>query len=287
MGKLKMKLKFQLLVVSFIVVSNLILAQSIEKVKSKDGTEIAYTIQGKGEPTLIFVHGWSCNKSYWNDQVKTFSSKYKIVTIDLGGHGESGKNRKDFTPKSFGDDIAAVVNKLNLKKVIMIGHSMGGADIIEAAVLLKGKIIGLIGADAFQDLTQTMSKEQAEQFLKPFRENFTQATSGFVRSMFAATSDTTLVKKVVKDISSASPDIAINTLLNLFTYNAVPSLKKINLPIISINNDRYAVQIKENSKYVKSFKVKIMKGIGHFIMLEDPAKFNKLLQESIDELTKQ
>lgn len=281
-----MKLKVQLLAISFVVVSNLILAQSIEKVKSKDGTEIAYTIQGKGEPTLIFVHGWSCNKSYWNDQVKTFSSKYKIVTIDLGGHGESGKNRKDFTPKSFGDDIAAVVNKLNLKKEIMIGHSMGGADIIEAAVLLKGKIIGLIGADTFQDLTQTMSKEQAEQFLKPFRENFTQAASGFVKSMFAATSDTTLVKKIVKDISSASPDIAINTLLNLFTYNAVPSLKKINLPIISINNDRYAVQIKENSKYVKSFKVKIMKGVGHFIMLEGPAKFNQLLQESIDELTK-
>jgi len=282
-----MKLKIQLLAISFVVVSNLILAQSIEKVKSKDGTEIAYTIQGKGEPALVFVHGWSCNKSYWDEQVKTFSPKYKVVTIDLAGHGESGKNRKDFTPKSFGADIAAVVNKLNLKKVIMIGHSMGGADIIEAAALLKGKVIGLIGADTFQDLTQTMSKEQAEQFLKPFRENFTQAASGFVKSMFAAASDTTLVKKVVKDISSSSPDIAINTLLNLFTYNAAPSLKKINLPIISINNDRYAIQVKENSKYVKSFKVKIMKGIGHFIMLEDPAKFNQLLQESIDELTKQ
>lgn len=281
-----MKLKVQLLAISFVVVSNLFLAQSIEKVKSKDGTEIAYTIQGKGEPTLVFVHGWSCNKSYWNDQVKTFSSKYKVVTIDLAGHGESGKSRKDFTPKSFGADIAAVVNKLNLKKVIMIGHSMGGADIIEAAVPLKGRVIGLIGADTFQDLTQTMSKEQAEQFLKPFRENFTQAASGFVKSMFATTSDTTLVKKIVKDISSASPDIAINTLLNLFTYNAVPSLKKINLPIISINNDRYTMQIKENSKYVKSFKVKIMKGVGHFIMLEDPAKFDQLLQESVDELVK-
>ncbi|MCX6174899.1 MAG: alpha/beta hydrolase [Ignavibacteriales bacterium] len=282
-----MKLKVQLLVIFFIVVSNLILAQSIGKVKSKDGTEIAYTIQGKGEQALVFVHGWSCNKSYWDEQVKTFSPKYKVVTIDLAGHGESGQNRKNFTPKSFGADIAAVVNKLNLKKVIMIGHSMGGADIIEAAVLLKGRVIGLIGADTFQDLTQTMSKGQAEQFLKPFRENFIQAASGFVKSMFTTTSDTILVKRVVKDISSASPDIAINTLLNLFTYNAVPSLKKINLPIISINNDRYTMQIKENSKYVKSFKVKIMKGIGHFIMLEDPAKFDQLLQESIDELTKQ
>ncbi|TSA26504.1 MAG: alpha/beta hydrolase [Ignavibacteriales bacterium] len=258
-----------------------------QNVLSKDGVKIVYKVFGEGEPSLVFIHGWSCNKSYWDEQVKTFSPKYKVVTIDLAGHGESGQNRKDFTPKSFSADIAAVVNKLNLKKVIMIGHSMGGADIIEAAALLKGRVIGLIGADTFQDLTQTMSKEQAEQFLKPFRENFTQAASGFVKSMFAATSDTILVKKVVKDISSASPEIAINTLLNIFTYNAVPSLKKINLPIISINNDRYVIQVKENSKYVKSFKVKIMKGIGHFIMLEDPTKFNQLLQESIDELTKQ
>ncbi|MCL4549292.1 MAG: alpha/beta hydrolase [Bacteroidetes bacterium] len=261
-------------------------AAKSEKVKSKDGVEIAYTVHGSGEPALLFVHGWSCNKSYWDEQVKTFSPKYKVVTLDLAGHGESGHNRKNYTPQSFGGDVAAVVNKLKLKKVILIGHSMGGAAIIEAAVLLKGKVIGIIGADTFQDLTQTMEKAQAEQFLKPFKEDFVKQTSGFVRSMFTPKSDTVLVNKVVKDMSSAPPEIAINVILNLFTYNAVPSLKKIHVPFISINNDRYPVKVEENRKLTKSFELKTMKGIGHFIMLEDPVGFDKLLQESIDELVK-
>ena len=284
---MKNKLKFFLiLAVVFCFVASTAFCTKVEKVKSKDGVEIAYTVHGSGEPALVFVHGWSCNQSYWNEQVKTFSHKYKVVTLDLAGHGESGHNRKNYTPKSFGADVAAVVNKLKLKKVILIGHSMGGADIIEAAVLLKGKVIGLIGADTYQDLTQTMEKAQAEQFLKPFKENFVKQTSGFVKSMFTPKSDTVLVNKVVKDMSSAPPEIAMNTILNLFIYNALPSLKQIHIPIISINNDRYPIKVEENRKYVKSFELKTMKGIGHFIMLEDPALFDKLLQESIDELVK-
>ncbi len=281
------KLKILLMTaVVFSFLTSIAVGSEIEKVKSKDGVEIAYRVYGSGEPALVLVHGWSCNQSYWDEQVKSFSPKYKVVTLDLAGHGQSGHNRKNYTPQSFGEDIAAVVNKLKLKKVILIGHSMGGADAIEAAVLLKDKVIGIIGADTFQDLTQTMEKKQAEQFLIPFKENFVKQTSGFVRSMFTAKSDTNLVNKVVKDISSAPSKIAINVILNLFTYNAVPSLKKIHVPFISINNDRYPVKVEDNRKLTKSFELKTMKGIGHFIMLEDPAGFDKLLQESIDELLK-
>ncbi|MCL6099029.1 MAG: alpha/beta hydrolase [Bacteroidetes bacterium] len=258
----------------------------VEKVKSKDGVEIAYKVHGSGEPALVFVHGWSCNQSYWDEQVKTFSPKYKVVTLDLAGHGESGHNRKNYTMQLFGADIAAVVNKLKLKKIILVGHSMGGAAVIEAAVILKSKVIGIIGADTYQDLAQTMEKAQAEEFLKPFKENFVKQTSGFVKAMFVPSSDTVLVNKVVKDMSSAPPEIAMNVILNLFTYNALPSLKKIHIPFISINNDRYPIKVKDNAALTKSFELKTMKGIGHFIMLEDPAGFDKLLQESIDELVK-
>ena len=141
-----------------------------QSVLSKDGVEIVYDAVGNGEPTLVFVHGWSCDKSYWNDQVKTFSPKYKVVTIDLAGHGESGSERKNYTMELFGEDVAAVVNKLELDKVILIGHSMGGYVIIEAARQLKEKVIGLVGADTYQGLEDEMTKEQIDQFMKPFKE---------------------------------------------------------------------------------------------------------------------
>jgi len=272
--------------VAIYFLTNVALVAVTEKVKSKDGVEIAYTVEGSGEPALVFIHGWSCDRSYWGNQVKTFSPKYKVVTIDLAGHGESGINRENYTVELFGEDVAAVVNKLKLDKVILIGHSMGGYVIIEAARQLKEKVIGLVGADTYQGLEDEMTKEQIDQFMKPFKENFVETTKGFVKSMFPPTADSSLVKKVAGDMSSAPPQVAVSAMENMFRDNAISALKELEVPIITINCDRYPIKIEENKKHVKSFEVKMMKGVGHFVMLEDPAKFNQLLQESIDELTK-
>ncbi len=256
-----------------------------QNVFSKDGVRINFFVEGEGEPALIFVHGWSCDKSYWDNQVKEFSPKYKVVTIDLAGHGESGMNRKNYTMELFGEDVAAVVNELGLKKIILIGHSMGGAVVIEAARILKDKVIGLVGADTFQNLGETMTTEQIEPFLKPFREDFKTHAFEFVKTMFPPTADPDLVKKIADDMSSAPPEVAISAMENMFKDNAITALKEINVPIIGINCDLYPVREEENRKYVKSYELKMMKGVGHFVMLEDPAKFNQLLNEAINELS--
>ena len=280
-----------LLFLSLGFVSNLLSQQ--QDVLSKDGTKIKFLVEGKGEPiyrtglpALVFVHGWSCDKSYWNDQVKIFSPKYKVITIDLAGHGESGTARKNYTMELFGEDVEAVVNKLKIDKVILIGHSMGGAVIIEAAKRLKGKVIGLVGADTYQSFKDNWTAEQKEGFLKLFKENFVVTAKGFVKSMFPKTADTLLVNKVADDMSSAPQEIAISSIRNLFFYDPIPTLKEIRLPIISINCDMYPVSVEENKKYVNPFTVKMMNGVGHFVMLEDKDRFNILLQEAIDELTK-
>lgn len=273
-------------VLLFIVGFNHDIISQRQNVQSKDETKINFHSVGKGKPALVFVHGWCCDKSYWNDQIKSFSPKYKVVTIDLGGHGESGSERKNYTIELFGEDVAAVVNKLKLEKVILIGHSMGGYVIIEAARQLKEKVIGLVGADTYQGLEDEMTKEQIDQFMKPFKENFVQKTKEFVKTMFPQTADSTLVNRVADDMSSAPPQVAISAMQNLFSYQAFKALKDMNAPIISINCDRYPLNVEETRKHTKSFEVKMMNGVGHFIMLEDPAKFDQLLQESIDELVR-
>ena len=256
-----------------------------QNVLSKDGVRINFFVEGKGEPALIFIHGWSCDKSYWENQVKEFSPKYKVVTIDLAGHGESGMNRKNYTMELFGEDVAAVVNELGLKKVILIGHSMGGVVVIEAAHILKDKVIGLVGADTFQNLGETMTADQIEPFLKPFKENFSSHAKEFVKSMFPPSANPVLVKKVSDDMASAPPEVAISAMENMFKDNAITALKEIDVPIISINCYLYPVREEENRKLVKSYELKMMKGVGHFVMLEDSAKFNQLLHEAITELS--
>lgn len=255
--------------------------ENISKVKSKDGVEISIVQSGAGDVALVFVHGWSCDKSYWENQLKTFSPKYKVVTVDLAGHGGSGLERSDYTVQMFGSDVAFVVNELELKRVVLIGHSMGGSVILEAAAQLKEKVIGLIGVDTYQSFTEDWPAEQKEQFLKSFHDDFKNTTQNFVKDMFPKEADTTVVKKVADDMSSAPPKVAISAMRNLFYYNPLPTLAKLHLPIVSINCDMYPLDEEGNKKLAKSFSFKMMKGVGHFLMLERPDEFNKLLENII------
>lgn len=282
-----MKAKYFLSVLFTITLLNFfgfVSAQTLT-VDSKDGVKVAYITKGVGEPALIFVHGWSCDKSYWENQLDEFAKSYKVVAVDLAGHGESGLNREDYTMEKFGEDVAAVVNQLKLNKVVLVGHSMGGTVIVEAAKILKEKTIGLVGVDTYQSFEDDWTKEQKEGILKPLTENFREAAKAFVKSMFPKTVDSLLVEKIANDMSSAPPQVAVSAMRNLFYYDLIPVWKEVNLPLVSINCDLYPVSIEANKKYVSDYDVKIMKGVGHFIQLENPAEFNKLLHEAVTQLT--
>lgn len=283
--KIKHKSSILLFLLLFVVGTSSFFAKS-EKVKSKDRVEITYEVNGQGEPALVFVHGWCWDKSIWENQVKAFSAKYKVITIDLAGHGESGSNRKDWTMRAFGEDICAVINKLKLNKVILIGHSMGGFMTIEAAKILGDKAIGLIGADTFQKFEEGEPADRAEKYLWTFKNNFIGSTKEYVKALFLETSDPALVERAIKKMTSAPQKIAIDMLRNSYKYNSIEAVQNLKLPIISINCDKFPVNLDENLKVTKNFKVKKMTGVGHFVMLEDPKRFNQLLEETIEEIVK-
>jgi pimeloyl-ACP methyl ester carboxylesterase len=253
---------------------------------SPDSIPISYTVQGKGEPALVFVHCWSCDQSYWKDEVPYFDKKYTVVTLDLAGHGRSGLGRKDWTIQSFGGDVAAVVKALDLKHVILIGHSMGGAVCLEAARLMPDRVIGIVGVDTFQDFGMKIPEEQRKAFLAAFQANFPATTTQFVKRMFPVTADTALAGEVAADMASEPHDVAIGAMRNLLSYDYAAALKGLEIPIRCINSDAPPTNVEGNKKLAYSFDVKYMPGHGHFLFLEDPATFKKLLDETVQELAK-
>lgn len=251
---------------------------------SPDSISLTYTVQGKGEPALVFVHCWSCDKSYWKNQVPYFEKNYTVVTLDLAGHGDSGLGRKNWTIESFGADVAAVVKALDLNRVILIGHSMGGPVIIEAARLMPDRVIGLVGVDTFRDFAQKFPEDQQKAFLDPLTANFKGTTDRFVRSMFPDNADSALVAGIAADMASEPAEVGIGAMKSIINYDPVPALKELKIPIRCINADKWPTNVEGNKKLAYSFEVKFMPGRGHFVHLEDPATFNGLLAETIQEL---
>jgi len=249
---------------------------------STDGVEIHYEVHGTGTPALVFVHGWSCDQSYWKKQIDYFSQQYSVVTIDLAGHGDSGLNRNDWTMANFGEDVAAVVSELDLSQVILIGHSMGGPVIVEAAHRMPDRVIGLVGVDTFKDLDFVRTPEEVESILQPFIENFAEVTQGFVKSgMFVATSDSSLVTQIASDMAAAPPDIAVAAGRDLNLWRASERLAEIKAPMKLINSDKGPTNKEAAERY--EIDVLLMSGVGHFVMIEDADGFNRLLTEVIED----
>ena len=231
----------------------------------------------------MFVHGWGCSKEYWKHQAAHFIKKHKVVTIDLAGHGQSSKSRKDYTVEAFGKDVAAVAEKLELNQVILIGHSMGGPVIVEAARQMPGRVVCLVGADTFHDIEKGYGGAEIEEIAVKLEADFVKETQAFVRDMFPADADPELVEWVAGKMSSADERVGISAFRNLGSYDLKSAVEQINVPLYGISADFWPTNFEVNKKYAKSFKLKMMKGTGHFVMLEDPEKFNKLLEEIIRE----
>ena len=251
----------------------------IDSVASADGVMIHYEAQGAGERAVVFVHGWSCDQTYWVRQIETFKDEYRVVTLDLAGHGKSGTNREQWTAERFGDDVAAVVNQLGLKEVALVGHSMGGAICIEAARRLPEQTVVLVGVDTYQSMTKMPPPEFVTNFIEPFRNDFQSATYDFVQTMFPPGADSILVAQVAADMSSADSKIAIACFENMFVYDASVALADMRKPIRSINCEIWPTDVEGNRKVASSFEVVYMSNTGHFLHLEDPATFNILLRK--------
>jgi pimeloyl-ACP methyl ester carboxylesterase len=253
-------------------------------VTSEDGVNIAYRATGQGKPALLFIHGWCCDQSYWSHQVEAFEADHRVVTVDLAGHGQSGDNRNQWSIPAFGTDVMTVVRALDLKDVILIGHSMGGPVALEAAARLDDRVLGIIGVDTYQNVEASYSQEQQETFLNEMNSDFTQTTRSFVASMFTPSADSTLVAQVVEDMASSPAHVGISAMKAMFEYDPLTTLKELDVPVHAINSDKWPTNSDANNRHM-SFTLKLMPGYGHFIMLEAPKEFNQLLAESITEIS--
>ena len=210
-----------------------------------------------------------------------FADRYRVVTIDLAGHGESGLGRTAWTMPAFGADVVAVADHMGLREMVLIGHSMGGDVIVEAALRLPGRVIGLVWVDVYRTVGENDPEGWVEEFLAPFRADFAAPTRGFVRSLLPG-ADPDLVEWVAADMSAAPPEVAIDCIRHAVGNEsaAFAAVAEIGAPVVAINPDHRPTDVEALSRH--GVRTVIMPGVTHFPMLEAPEAFNRLLGETIE-----
>ncbi len=252
-------------------------------------TNIFYTTKGNGDTTLLFIHGWCINSGYWEGQQDYFSSKYMTIALDLPGFGKSEAERENWTIEEYSKDIICFIDHLNLKNVILIGHSMAGEIILEAALTNHSAIKGIIGIDNFKMIDVQFTQQQYEEmngFLKMIENDFENTAPVYAeRMLLGPSTDESVSNRIKSDFVSTNAKVGLSSLNNFINYAMVEAakLEKLNYKLNLLNSNVIPTNMQGLKNHCKnSFEVHEIEASSHYPMIENPVEFNKVLQKILN-----
>lgn len=256
---------------------------------SDRGVSIDYKSCGGGDTTLLFVHGWAIDQTYWSSQMEEFCPGYHVVTMDLPGHGKSGKNREAWAVEDYAGDVRAVLDHLDLENVVLIGHSMGGNIILEAG-LDNDRVLALVGVDNFKTVGAVYTDEakvRIAELIDQLRTHFDSTAVAYARRyLFQPTTDSAVVQRVLESVQEVDSVVATAAMAGVVEYTPRESnrLSHLEKPLYLINSSATPTDTAGLRSTGVDFKVLDVGPTGHSPMLEDPQAFDSLLRQVLQDI---
>lgn len=263
------------------------------------GGALYYEEHGEGAP-LVFVHGLACGHEDWEAQVRRFAPAYRIVTLDLRGHGRSAGHGSGFDMHTLGADLAALMAHIELPAAVLIGHSMGCRVVLECAriapdavtglVLIDGSCLATASADTMRRNTRTAVAAAGHAAF--FERLFTQ--------MFTGNSDTDLRDAVVARAGKLREEAGLELMVEMVAWDAEhaeQALSSATVPITVLQSthlnrrrERVSLRSGETTPWLDMVRrlaprseAVIVPGVGHFTMIEAAAAVNRQIAAMLEQ----
>lgn len=250
-----------------------------------DGNRIPYDVTGEGDVTVVLVHCWMCERSFWDAQVPVLAQSYRTIALDLPGHGEATSQRAEWSVAAFGDDLAGFMDALDLDNVVLVGHSMGGPVSLRAAALSGDRVRGIVAVDTLHDAEFEFSKEEMDAFMADFEADYPATCQEFVSEMFPEPDAGAAMSRV--QAVSCRPERAPAGIALMRDYGNIEMaswFRDAGVPIRAINAAQpFPTRVDTNRKYA-DFDAVLMDDVGHYPHISRPAAFNPLLLDAIRDL---
>jgi pimeloyl-ACP methyl ester carboxylesterase len=248
-------------------------------------TKVHYRVVGKGETTLVFIHGWACHLNFWHEQVAAFADRARLIFIDLPGHGRSDKPNTAYTLDFLARGVFAVLRSAGVEKAVLVGHSLGAAVMCRVLAQALDKVTALVSVDGLlcrPPGTSEQMKLFVGQFCVPEWQNHAR---NFFSTFFPVPGTEKLRAAVVAEMLAA-PQYVVAGEAEAFADPGQPewALSKVEVPLLVLNapSPWWTNQFEQ---YVRSLTAeldyRVFAGTGHFLMLEKPAEFNASLAEML------
>jgi non-heme chloroperoxidase len=257
--------------------------------KTSDGIQIHYLEAGSGR-TIVFIPGWTMPAWIWQKQIDEFSKKYHVIAVDPRSQGESDKPTYGHLPETRSRDYKELVDYLGLKKPILVGWSMACGELVKYAEQFgSDNVGGFVLVDGF--LTDTPSPEMfaaLSGWMNQLQQDRQKQADGFIRSMFKKPQTEDYLKRLV-DVSTQVPaDTAVVLIYNLIALkDASAGFARMNRPVLFA----YQPESQPSADFLKSklgdnVRLERFDGDGHALFIDDPEKFNGVLESFVQSLSK-
>ena len=246
-----------------------------------DGLKIHSASAGSGRTTLVLVHGWTCDSSSWAAQVPVLAKKYRVLTLDLPGHGQSGSPKDGkFSMDLFARAVEAVRAEAGADKIVLVGHSMGAPVIRQYARLFPQHVAALVAVDGPLDMRQFPAIFTPPSLTGP---EGLKAREGMIKGMFTPQTPADVQQKVLAMMLKAPEATAIGAMNSM----ADPALRKADvtpMPALAIwaGTNQQMPKLEDARQSLPKFEQTQVAGTGHFVMMEKPEEFNRLLVAFVD-----
>jgi non-heme chloroperoxidase len=261
-------------------------------ITTKDGAQIFYKDWGKGQP-VVFSHGWPLNADAWDDQLYLFAANgYRAIAHDRRGHGRSTQTSSGNDMDTYADDLAALVNQLDLKDVIHIGHSTGGGEVtryigrhgtkrVAKAILVDAVTPGLLKTAKNPDGIPIEEFDKLRAAIKADRSQFWK---DFSIPFYGANRPGSTVSQGVLDafwllsIQAGFP-AAYDCIKAFSETDFTEDVKKFDIPTLVIHGDDdqivpIAATGLRSAKMIRGATLKVYKGAPHGLMSTNKEQFN-------------
>ena len=254
-----------------------------------DGIPLHWTSAGAGPQTLMLVHGWTCDDSSWSGQVPALTSKYRVLTLDLPGHGRSGKiDAARFSMDLFARAVEAVRAEAGADRLVLVGHSMGTPVIRQYARLYPQRVAALVLVDGVVVLgapprpgVQPAQAPVADRMRGPDGPKNREA---MIRGMFTPATPAPLQDHVLKMMLAAPEATAYGSMVATFDPRNWTN-DVMTMPVLGLFADKSTLGNPDTTrKLFPNYQHHEIPGTGHFLMMEKPREFNALLTAFVDAL---
>lgn len=269
-------MKSAIVVLIALIVSLNASAQEVRsKTKKVDGVKINYFDVGnsKSEKALVLVHCWTCNAEFWRDSLRAFPD-YRVIAMDLPGHGTSDKPKRDYSIDYFAKSVDAVMKHAGVKSAVLAGHSMGTPVIRKFSELYPKKTLGLVVVDGA--LLPYENRAELEKFFEPLFADFKTNSPKFLDGMLPNNDEK--LRTFIRSSMLSTPDYVAISAMKLMTDDSYAAHPTISVPVLAVMAPSPYWPKDLEAKYrgaAPNLEFLMWDGTSHFLQMERPRDFNE------------